>query len=294
MKYKKLFTVLVTTILSMGILTGCGSDENKPWDPTMDITIVSREDGSGTRGAFVELFEIEEEDASGEVFDMTTDEAQITNNTAVMMTTVAGDEYAIGYISLGSLNDTVRPVKIDGIEPTAENIKNGKYKVSRPFVIATKEGNENPAMDAFISFIMSKEGQAVVTENGYISNDDAKPFEGSDEAGKVVVGGSSSVSPVIEKMIEAYKEINPNANIELQATDSTTGVISAIDGSYDIGLASRSLKENEIEQGLKAQIAAMDGIVIVTNHDSEIHELSSEQVQKIYKGGAYTWSEVLE
>ena len=294
MKQKKIFTLLATAILSMGILTGCGADENAPWDPTMDITIVSREDGSGTRGAFVELFEIEETDASGEVFDMTTDEAQITNNTAVMMTTVAGDEYAIGYISLGSLNDTVRPVKIDGIEPTVENIKNGIYKVARPFMIATRKDNENPAMDAFISFIMSKEGQAIVSENGYISTDDAKPFEGSSEGGKVVIGGSSSVFPVIEKMIEAYKVENPNANIELQATDSTTGMLSTIEGSYDIGLASRNMKENEVEAGLESQVIAMDGIVIVTNHDSAIHELSSEQVQKIYKGGAYTWSEVLE
>lgn len=263
------------------------------WDSTNDITIVSREDGSGTRGAFIELFGIEEKNGD-EKIDMTTQEAQITNNTSVMMTTVAGDEYAIGYISLGSLDDSVKAVKIDGAEATAENVKSGGYKVSRPFNIATKKDADNEAAQDFVNFIMSEEGQKVVEDNHYIAVDDVKSFEGTSPSGKVVVGGSSSISPVMEKLIEAYKAVNPNVEIELQTTDSTTGMTSVIDGSYDIGMASRELKDTELSEGLKATVIATDGIAVIVNKNSTVDELSSEQVKSIYTGEALTWDEVIE
>lgn len=299
MKIRKFMTMVMITAMTTGLAVGCGntsSEEGEPsaWDSSMDITIVSREDGSGTRGAFIELFGIEVKDESGEKIDMTTEEAQITNSTSVMMTTVAGDEYAIGYVSMGSLNDSVKAVKIDGAEATAENVKSGDYKVSRPFNIATKEDMDNEAAKDFINYILSADGQAIVAENGYIALDAEGTFESTGAEGKVVVGGSSSVSPVMEKLIESYKEVNPNAEIELQTTDSTTGMTSAIDGSYDIGMASRELKEEEIAGGLVGQVIATDGIAVIVNLDNPTEDMTVDQVNTIYVGEAYTWDEVVE
>ena len=306
MKLKKFIAVLAIVGMVAGLAAGCGKSDStaegedtqteaaSEWDSSMDITIVSREDGSGTRGAFIELFGIEEKDENGEKVDYTTEEAQITNSTSVMMTTVAGDDYAIGYVSLGSLDDSVKALKIDGAEATAENIKSGDYKVSRPFNIATKEGLDNEVAKDFIDFIMSEEGQKVVADNGYIALDDVKPFEGTNPSGKAVVGGSSSVSPVMEKMIEAYKAVNANAEIELQTTDSTTGMTSTIDGSYDIGMASRELKDEETSQGLVGQVIATDGIAVIVNKNNTTDELTSEQVKAIYTGEALTWDEVVK
>lgn len=310
MRMKKFIAVLSMVSMLAVAATGCGSDskagdtadanadtkteqESASWDSSYDITIVSREDGSGTRGAFIELFGIEEKNGDEKV-DMTTEEAQITNSTSVMMTTVAGDEYAIGYISLGSLDDSVKALKIDGAEATAENVKSGTYKVSRPFNIATKENLDNEVAKDFVNFIMSEEGQAVVEENHYIAVDDVKPFEGTSPSGKAVVGGSSSISPVMEKLIEAYKAVNANAEIELQTTDSTTGMTSAIDGSYDIGMASRELKDTELSEGLQATVIATDGIAVIVNKNSTVDELSSDQVKAIYTGEAVTWDDVIE
>lgn len=313
MKMKKFIAVLAVAGMITGLLAGCGnssdskdagsdttqaadtedSAEASEWDASNDITIVSREDGSGTRGAFIELFGIEEKNGDEKV-DMTTEEAQITNSTSVMLTTVAGDEYAIGYVSLGSLDDSVKALKIDGAEATAENVKSGTYKVSRPFNIATKEGADNEVAADFIAFIMSEEGQAVVEENGYISVDGAQAYAGTAPSGKAVVGGSSSISPVMEKLIEAYGEVNENATIELQTTDSSTGMTSAIDGSYDIGMASRELKDTELSEGLEAKVIATDGIAVIVNKDSSVDDLSSDQIKKIYVGDAFSWDEVVE
>ena len=255
------------------------------------ITVVSREDGSGTRGAFIELFGVEEKDADGNKVDNTTEEAEITNNTAVMMSTVAGDVDAIGYISLGSLNDSVKAVKIDGVEATAENIKSGEYKVSRPFNIATNGEVSDVAKD-FIDYILSPEGQAVIEENGYISIDDVKDAESTQPEGKVVVAGSSSVTPVMEKLKEAYAEVNPNAEIEIQQSDSTTGMTSAIDGICDIGMASRELKDEELEAGLTSTTIANDGIAIIVNNDNPTDDLSVDQVKSIYVGETTTWGDL--
>ena len=254
------------------------------------ITVVSREDGSGTRGAFIELFGVEEKDADGNKVDNTTEEAEITNNTAVMMSTVAGDVDAIGYISLGSLNDSVKAVKIDGVEATAENIKSGEYKVSRPFNIATNGEVSDVAQD-FIDYILSPEGQAVVEDNGYIAVESTEA-ESTQPEGKVVVAGSSSVTPVMEKLKEAYAEVNPNAEIEIQQSDSTTGMTSAIDGICDIGMASRELKDEELEAGLTATTIANDGIAIIVNNDNPADDLTVDQVKSIYVGDVTTWGDL--
>ena len=307
MKMKKLVAVLAVVGMTGVMMAGCGSssaaantdsdsasqDQASDWDSSNDISIVSREDGSGTRGAFIELFGIEEKQGDQKV-DMTTEDAQITNNTSVMLTTVAKDDYAIGYVSLGSLDDSVKALKIDGAEATEENIKDGSYKVSRPFNIATKGDPTNEVAKDFIDYILSKDGQQVISDNGYISNDDAADYAGIAPSGKCVVGGSSSVSPVMEKLIEAYKKVNPNAEIELQTSDSTTGMTSTIEGSYDIGMASRELKDSETSEGLKATVIATDGIAVIVNNNNPTDELSSDQVKEIYTGSYTTWDEVAE
>ena len=297
---KKVAVLLITGILAVA-MTACGcsnsgtdnsgstdgtaktessADADSDWDNTRDITVVSREDGSGTRGAFVELFGIEEE-VNGEKVDMTTEEANITNSTSVMMSTVAQDEYAIGYISLGSLDDSVKAVKIDGSDATAENIKNGSYKISRPFNIATKEDLSDAAQD-FEDFILSTEGQKVVEDNKYIPLDDVSDYKSNGASGKVVVAGSSSVSPVMEKLKEAYQAVNSDVEVEIQTSDSTTGMQNAIDGVCDIGMASRELKDSEKEAGLTPTVIAMDGIAVVVNNDNPTDELSSDQVKSIF------------
>lgn len=309
---KKLAALLITGIMAVA-MTACGSsnsgtdnsgstdgtaktessaDTDSDWDNTRDITVVSREDGSGTRGAFVELFGIEEE-VNGEKVDMTTEEANITNSTSVMMSTVAQDEYAIGYISLGSLDDSVKAVKIDGSEATAENIKNGSYKISRPFNIATKEDLSDAAQD-FEDFILSTEGQKVVEDNKYIPLDDVSDYKSNGASGKVVVAGSSSVSPVMEKLKEAYQAVNSDVEVEIQTSDSTTGMQNAIDGVCDIGMASRELKDSEKEAGLTPTVIAMDGIAVVVNNDNPTDELSSDQVKSIFTGDVLTWDEALQ
>ena len=254
------------------------------------ISVLSREDGSGTRGAFIELFGIEKKDANGKKVDYTTDEAAITNSTAVMLTSVAGDNYAIGYVSLGSLNDSVKAVKIDGADATVANINNGSYKISRPFNIAVKEAL-SPAAKDFLNFILSEEGQKVISANKYIQVA-AKPYTSSKASGKVVVAGSSSVSPVMEKLIEAYKGVNPKAKIELQTSDSTTGVTNAINGTCDIGMASRSLKDSEKAKGVQEITIAIDGIAVIVNKANPVSNMTKAQVEQIFTGKTLKWNEV--
>lgn len=253
------------------------------------IDVISREDGSGTRGAFIELFGIEEKQGDEKV-DMTTEDASITNSTSVMMTTVAGDENAIGYISLGSLNDTVKAVKIDGAEASAENVANDTYKVSRPFNIITTDSLSDAAQD-FENYIMSSDGQQIVEDNGYIKvADDAAAYEQSEAEGKVVVAGSSSVTPVMEKLKEAYLAVNKEAEIEVQESDSTTGMTAAMEGTCDIGMASRELKDSESE--LKATAIAMDGIAVIVNKNNTLDDITSDQVKDIYLGDVTSWDEL--
>lgn len=254
------------------------------------ISVLSREEGSGTRGAFVELFKIEKKDASGKKVDYTTDEAAITNSTAVMLTSVAGDKYAIGYVSLGSLNSSVKALKIDGAQASVANINNGSYKVSRPFNIAVKDNLSEVAQD-FLGYVFSAEGQKIVEKNKYIPVP-SKDYKSSQPAGKVVVSGSSSVSPLMEKLIEAYGSVNPNAKIELQTSDSSTGVSNAIAGTCDIGMASRDLKDSEKAKGVKKITIAIDGIAVIVNKANPLENLTKENVEAIFTGKITKWNEV--
>ncbi len=272
-------------------MTGCGNGGSSK-NAEDNITAVSREDGSGTRGAFIELFGIEEKDEDGNKVDKTTSSVQITNSTSVMMTTVAENKAAIGYISLGSLNDTVKAVKIDGAEASVETVKDGSYKIVRPFNIITKDKLSEQAQD-FENFIMSAEGQKIVEDNGYIKVDEkAEAFKSNGAKGKVVVGGSSSVTPVMEKLKEAYSKLNKDVKIEVQQSDSTTGVTNAIEGTCDIGMASRELADSEAKKGVKATVIAQDGIAVIVNKDSDVDELTSDQVKAIYTGETTKWADI--
>lgn len=307
---KKVVSVMMTVAMAAAMFSGCGAKEetqapaaaktetagaqteSTDFDADNDIAVVSREDGSGTRGAFIELFGVEQKNEAGEKVDYTTLEATVTNNTSVMMTTVANDEYAIGYISLGSLNDTVKAVKIDGAEASVENIKNGSYSVNRPFNLAVKESLNDPTQD-FMNYILSAEGQDVIEANGYIKiNEDAAAFESNGAEGKVVVAGSSSVTPVMEKLKEAYAAVNDKVSIEINTSDSSTGVSSAIEGTCDIGMASRALKDSETAEGVQEVEIAKDGIAVIVNNGNPVDDLSTETVKNIYVGDILTWSEI--
>ena len=301
---KRLAMAVSAAVLALGLfgLFGCAGNgdgasgatdggASASTSPSGEVSVYSREDGSGTRGAFIELFGIEEKDANGDKVDLTTPTAAITNSTSVMMTSVAGDANAIGYISLGSLNNTVKALSIDGAEATAENVKSGTYKVARPFNIVTKDGVYDVAQD-FIDYIMSSDGQKVVEENGCISvADNAGSYKASGKSGKIVIAGSSSVTPVMEKLAEAYKALNPDVAIEVNQSDSTTGVNMATEGTCDIGMVSRELKDSE--SGVKATVIAQDGIAVIVNPDASIDELTSDQVKGIYTGELTTWEDVV-
>ena len=292
---------ILGSFIAMAMLAGCSSTpaastgasdaSGSDFDSSNDITVISRESGSGTRGAFIELTGVEEKQGDQKV-DMTTDDAQVVNSTSVVLTTVETDPYAIGYVSLGTLNNKVKAVKIDGAEATADAIKAGQYKLSRPFNIATKGEATNEVVKDFMAYILSTEGQQIVTDNGYIALDDTKAFEGTQPFGNIVVGGSSSVSPLMEKLIEAYNKVNPNASIDLQTSDSTTGMTSCAEGSYDIGMASRELKQEELDSGLKNTVIATDGIAVIVNKENPTDELSSDAIKSIYTGETTTWDEV--
>ena len=284
-KLKKMIVGAILISSTMGVFAAPKFNRKK------SISVLSREDGSGTRGAFIELFGIEKKDANGKKIDYTTDEAAITNSTAVMLTSVAGDNYAIGYVSLGSLNDSVKAVKIDGADATVANINNGSYKISRPFNIAVKEGLSPVAQD-FVNFIVSDDGQKIIAANKYIKIQNTKAYSSNKASGKVVVAGSSSVSPVMEKLIEAYKSVNPNAKIELQTSDSTTGVTNAINGTCDIGMASRALKDSEKAKGVQEITIAIDGIAVIVNKLNPVADMTKTQVEQIFTGNITKWSDV--
>ena len=321
---KKSNKLALAAVMVMSMMTACGASSTETAAPAADATaaaaaattaadteaaaseaqteaagasmegaidVISREDGSGTRGAFIELFGVEQKDASGEKVDYTTDDAEITNSTEVMITSVAGDKQAIGYISLGSRNDSVKALKIDGAAATVDDIKDGTYKIARPFYIVTTGEVSDVAQD-FINFIFSEEGQKVVEDNGYISQGNQGAYTASGKSGKVTVAGSSSVTPVIEKLAEAYKALNSDVTVEVQQSDSTTGVTSSIEGVCDIGMASRDLKDEETAKGAQGQVIAMDGIAVVVNNDNPVDDLTSEQVKDIYVGDTTDWSDL--
>ena len=275
-------------------LTGCGAQTSSDATGGVNdnISVLTREEGSGTRGAFIELFGIEQKDADGKKVDHTITSAESTNSTSVMLTTVQGNKAAIGYVSLGSLDETkVKAIKIDGNSATAENVKSGEYKIARPFNVATKGDATGVASD-FLTFILSEDGQKVVEDNGYISQGNNGKYTASNQSGKITVGGSSSVTPVMEKLKEAYVKLNPNVTIDVQQSDSTSGMTGTKDGVYDIGMASRELKDSEKEAGLVPTVIAMDGIAVIVNKDNAVDNITSEQILKIYTGEITLWSEV--
>lgn len=302
---KKLMAVILAGLMTGTLMTGCGTpSESSSQAPAggsssapapapskdAEISVISREDGSGTRGAFIELFKVEVKGDDGSKKDMTTKEAIIANKTDVMLTSIASDENAIGYVSLGSLNDSVKALDIDGVKASTDNVKNGTYKISRPFNIATKGDPSHVAQD-FIDYILSAEGQAVVAKSYIAVNDGAPAYAGTKPAGKIVVSGSSSVTPIMEKLKEAYAVINPDAVIEIQMTDSTAGMTGAIDGTCDIGMASRGLKDSEKEQLTGTEIA-LDGIAVVVNTKNPMTGADSEDIRKIFTGEATTWGQL--
>lgn len=275
---KKLLTVLVAAALAAATLVSCGKQNDT-------ITVVSREDGSGTRGAFTELMGIEKDGT-----DRTYAKAEISNSTSVVISTVAGNKNAIGYISLGSLNDSVKAVKVDGVDATVDNVKNGSYKISRPFIIVTKDGISELAAD-FIKFILSDDGQAIVSEK-YITVGGSGAYTVSGLSGKVTLAGSTSVSPLMDELAAAYKALNPDVTIEIQQSGSGAGIQSAIEGVCDIGMSSRELKDSEKEAGLTPTVMALDGIAVIVNKDNSVDALSSEQIQSIYIGETTSWVDV--
>mgnify|MGYP003245495593 FL=1 len=316
---RKVIAITLTAMMAAGMLAGCGSSDSSSslaadttkeastteadgstdgdsnaagGDFSGQISVISREDGSGTRGAFIELFGVEEKNDAGEKVDNTTVDAQITNNTSVMMSTVAGNQYAIGYISLGSLNDEVKALKIDGAEASAENVENGSYKVSRPFNIAYKGELSDVAQD-FVDYIMSSDGQKIVSDNGYVTVSENAAYSGKKPSGKISVAGSSSVSPVMEKLAEAYQKVNTNAKVEIQTSDSSAGMQSAMGGTCDIGMASRDLKDEE-KSTLKVETIAKDGIAVIVNNANTCDDLTLDQVKSIYTGETTVWSDIIK
>lgn len=276
---KKLFAIVLALVLTCAVAFAAEGP----------ITVISREDGSGTRSAFIELTGVEQDDV-----DMTTVDAVITNSTAVMLTSVSGDPNAIGYVSMGSLNETVKAVSVDGAAATVEGVKDGSYTLSRPFNVTTY-GEVGEITQDFLNYIMSAEGQAVISENGYIAiNDAAESYTASGLSGEITVGGSSSVTPVMEKLAEAYMALNPDVTIIVQQSDSTTGVTGTIEGTVDMGMASRAIKDEEIEQGVTGTTIAMDGIAVIVNLENDTENLTTEQIMNIYTGAVTDWSELAE
>lgn len=289
---KRSWICLALCAVLAAVMIGCGGRpaESDGFDPSAAITVISREDGSGTRSAFIELTGVLEETADGQEIDRTTVDAVTTSSTNVMMTTVAGNEYAIGYISLGSLNETVKALSIDGTAATAENVANGSYKIARPFNIAYQGSLSEVAQD-FVDFILSADGQAIVEAEGYIAADAAAAaYAGSKPAGSVTISGSSSVTPVMEKLKEAYEAVNPGADIAVTQSDSSTGMADAIAGISDIGMASREVRDSELAGGLTAVTIATDGIAVIVNNGNPASDLSLEQVRQIFTGAVATWA----
>ena len=280
----KLAAIFTSVALAATMLASCGGSSDK-------ITVISREDGSGTRGAFIELTGIEEKDSNGNKTDNTKKDALICKSTDVVLTQVSGDKNAIGYISFGSLNDTVKALKVEGVEPSTATIESGDYKIVRPFNIAVKDGLSDAAQD-FENYILSSEGQDIIEKAGYIKIDkSAAAYSSNNASGKLVVSGSSSVTPVMEKLAEAYQKANTNVTVDVQQSDSSTGIKDAINGTSDIGMASRDISDDELSQGIKSVTIAQDAIAVIVNKDNAVDDITMDEIKAIYTGSKTTWSD---
>lgn len=285
-KITKAVTLSLAALMALG-LAGCGGGSQESSDGAGDITVISREEGSGTRDAFVEITGVMEDDV-----DRTVDTAEISNSTSVVTQSVAGNEAAIGYISLGSMSDEVKSLKLNGVEATVDNVKSGDYELQRPFNIVTKGELEKLPQD-FVDFIMSADGQAIIEEEGYIAvSDGAEQYEASGLEGTITLAGSTSVAPVMEVLADKYKELNEGVTIEIQQTGSGAGIQSTIEGVCDIGMASRELKDEEASEGLDSQEIALDGIAVIVNTVNAAEDLSMDQLMKIFTGEITSWSEL--
>ena len=300
---KKITATALFGVLAVSAFAGCGgassssngssdagSDAAK-FDASKTISVVTREEGSGTRDAFTELTGVLVKDGDNKT-DNTTTSAVTINSTEAVITNVKDNEAAIGYISLGSLNDTVKALKIGGVEATADNVKSGDYAVSRPFNIAYKGEISDDAQD-FVDYIMSSDGQKIVSDNGYVTVSENAEYSGKKPSGKISVAGSSSVSPVMEKLAEAYQKVNTNAKVEIQTSDSSAGMQSAMGGTCDIGMASRDLKDEE-KSALKVETIAKDGIAVIVNNANTCDDLTLDQVKSIYTGETTVWSDIIK
>ena len=300
---KKITATALFGVLAVSAFAGCGgassssngssdagSDAAK-FDASKTISVVTREEGSGTRDAFTELTGILVKDGDNKT-DNTTASAETINSTEAVITNVKDNEAAIGYISLGSLNDTVKALKIGGVEATADNVKSGDYAVSRPFNIAYKGELSDVAQD-FVDYIMSSDGQKIVSDNGYVTVSENAAYSGKKPSGKISVAGSTSVSPVMEKLAEAYQKVNTNAKVEIQTSDSSAGMQSAMGGTCDIGMASRDLKDEE-KSALKVETIAKDGIAVIVNNANTCDDLTLDQVKSIYTGETTVWSDIIK
>lgn len=300
---KKITATALFGVLAVSAFAGCGgagsssngssdagSDAAK-FDASKTISVVTREEGSGTRDAFTELTGVLVKDGDNKT-DNTTTSAVTINSTEAVITNVKDNEAAIGYISLGSLNDTVKALKIGGVEATADNVKSGDYAVSRPFNIAYKGELSDVAQD-FVDYIMSSDGQKIVSDNGYVTVSENSAYSGKKPSGKISVAGSSSVSPVMEKLAEAYQKVNTNAKVEIQTSDSSAGMQSAMGGTCDIGMASRELKDEE-KSALKVETIAKDGIAVIVNNANTCDDLTLDQVKSIYTGETTVWSDIIK
>ncbi len=288
---KRLLTGTASLGLLMLVLAGCAPSDGGVFDATREINLVTRESGSGTRGAFIELFGLEEKKEDGSRKDLITKEAGVENNTNTILTTVQNDRYAISYCSMGSLNDNIKTLKIEGADATAAHVKDGTYPIKRPFHIAAL-GEPDGLKKDFIDYILSEEGQEITTATGFIAVDDgAAAYAGDMPGGRLVVGGSSSVAPLMEKLIEGYRAVNPGADVQMQTSDSSIGMSKTMEGVYDIGMASRALKDSEKAALTEIQIA-LDGIAVIVNKANTLDGATTEEIKKIYLGEIKTWDQI--
>lgn len=275
---KKILSIATLFAVILTALCACGKSSGST------ISVITREEGSGTRGAFVELLGIVDGDGNDNIVKT----AEATNSTSVMMTTVAGNKNAIGYVSLGSLSSDVKAIKVDGAEPTVANIEAGTYKVARPFNLVYNDDKLSDVAVDFVKFIMSNEGQAIVTRKGYISVKTSDSYKSSGLTGTVVLDGSTSVGPLMDAIADEYKKLNPDVKVQIQQTGSSAGINSAIEGVCDIGMSSRELKSSESAK-IKAHKMATDGIAVIVNNSNTVDGLTSEQIRSIFLGETTSW-----
>ena len=312
---KKATAIILACLMALTVLAACGGSETtaptphepvqaadtKPDDPTPAadpapppppaaefdadrvIAVFTREDGSGTRSAFIEI--------TGVGDDMYV-EAVVQNETAQILTSVETNEAGIGYVSVGSLSDSVKALEIDGVLPSNDTIMDGTYTLQRPFlVVVTDEKKDDPLVQDFIDFMLSAQGQEISASRWTMVLSNAHTYESSGLTGLLTVGGSTSVEPLMQRLREAYIALNPGVEIEVSGGGSGTGINQATEGILDIGMSSRELRDAEKEELTDIAIA-LDGVAVIVNKANPINELSIEQVKEIFTGEKTRWNQI--